>query len=77
MRSKGGARLRAEAIVNAIRSNTCPYCGGPYTLADGGCRDRCTSSEYIKQLIHEAAEAEDIWTPEQLEAAASPGESRR
>lgn len=44
--------------MSEIKSNTCPYCGSPYTIADSGCRVRCAKSERVKQLITEAIEAD-------------------
>lgn len=41
-----------------IKSNTCPYCEGPYTLADGGCRNRCADSERVRAMITEAIDAD-------------------
>jgi hypothetical protein len=43
-----------------IRRDVCPYCGAPYTVRDGGCRDHCRSSEAVKILIRQAAEYDEI-----------------
>ena len=44
-----------------VKSNWCPYCdAAPYTLADGGCRDHCEQSEIVKQMVKEAAIADEM-----------------
>lgn len=42
-----------------IKANTCPYCGSPYTLADGGCRAKCAQSERVRMLLREALDDEE------------------
>jgi hypothetical protein len=39
------------SALSSIKSNTCPYCGAPYTIADGGCRAKCRLSEVSRKLI--------------------------
>jgi hypothetical protein len=43
-----------------IKSNTCPYCGGPYTLVDGGCRNKCADSQALDRLCNDAVDAEEL-----------------
>jgi uncharacterized Zn finger protein (UPF0148 family) len=47
-----------------IRANTCPYCGAPYTLADGGCKSRCPISQALARIISIVAEADERRGPE-------------
>lgn len=42
-----------------IKANTCAYCGAPYTVADGGCRDKCPDSQKLAQLIKDAIVADE------------------
>ena len=37
--------------VMMMKSHICPYCDGPYTLADGGCRAHCPDSIRHHDLI--------------------------
>lgn len=41
-----------------IKADTCPYCGAPYKIVFGGCRDQCATSVVIAALVAEAIEAD-------------------
>lgn len=41
-----------------IKSNTCPYCGAPYTINADGCRDKCKGSQVHQQLVSAAADSD-------------------
>lgn len=53
-------------ILSEIKSNTCPYCGGPYTLNDGGCRAKCKTAVVVAKLVRAAAMA-DMTEAEEVE----------
>ena len=53
--------------LDEIKSDTCPYCGAPYKIAYGGCRDQCRLSEFAKRLIREAAEYDEMRDPREGE----------
>lgn len=40
--------------MDEIKANTCPYCGAPYGLSWGGCRDNCPAMRIHERLIQEA-----------------------
>jgi hypothetical protein len=46
-----------------IKPNICPYCDGPYTLADGGCRAKCRVSQVVVALIRAAIEDDERRDP--------------
>jgi len=54
-------------MPNVIKSNTCPYCGAPYTLNDAGCRAQCAAMAYVHKLVHEAAEEDERRDPREGE----------
>ena len=41
-----------------IKADTCPYCGAPYTVAFGGCGNKCAASVMAAKLIRSAAEGD-------------------
>ena len=52
--------------MSQIKSNTCPYCGGQYTLNAGGCVNRCRESTALHTAISLAA----LSDPGEVEEAA-------
>lgn len=54
-------------ILNEIKSNTCPYCGAPYTIADGGCRAKCPQMTRVHEMIAEACEEDEQRDPSEGE----------
>lgn len=41
-----------------IKANTCTYCGGPYTIDNGGCRAKCADMQKHQQMVYEAANSD-------------------
>lgn len=41
-----------------IKANTCPFCGAPYGIAYGGCRDNCPTMQIHQRLVQEAIDAD-------------------
>lgn len=53
--------------LDEIKSNTCPYCNGRYTIADGGCANKCRLSEFARVLVVTYAEMIDELTSEEMD----------
>lgn len=44
--------------LSQIKSNTCPYCNGVYSIATNGCENKCPDSQKVAQMIREYLDEE-------------------
>lgn len=51
-----------------IKSNRCPYCDAPYTIADGGCRANCLPMRLHQALIVEYLAAGEFTENDEITA---------